>query len=114
MAQGKLVYQGSVRDLLATSSPAYKLLVRPPAERLKALLSTAEWSRSVREERPGEFIIDVNDAVATEEQIARLIADSGARLIEYSRSGPSLEDKFFDLTDTGPYRQRRHQQAVPQ
>jgi ABC-2 type transport system ATP-binding protein len=114
MAEGQLVYQGSVRDLLATSSPALRLVVHPPAERLKTLLRATRWATNVREERPGELIIAVDDAIAAEEQIARLIADSGARLIEYGRAGPSLEDVFFDLTETGPYRQRRPKQAVPQ
>jgi ABC-2 type transport system ATP-binding protein len=113
MAQGQLVYQGPVRDLLAKAAPALRLLVHPPAERLKTLLSTTKWAGNVREERPGEFIIDVGDPLAAEEHIARLIADSGARLIEYGRAGPSLQELFFDLTGTGPYRQRRPKETMP-
>jgi ABC-2 type transport system ATP-binding protein len=105
LAHGQLVFQGSVSDLLAMASPALRVLVRPPADRLKALLGTTNWARSIREEEPGELIVDVDDAKAAEEHMARLIADSGARLIEYGRAGASLQDIFFELTETGPYRQ---------
>jgi ABC-2 type transport system ATP-binding protein len=112
LAHGQLVYQGRVNDLVAKASPALRVLVRPPADRLKALLNNAKWVRRVREEGPGELVVDVDDPAAAEEQMARLIADSGARLVEYGRAGASLQDIFFELTETGPYGQGRQKAQV--
>ncbi len=114
LAHGRLVFQGPVTDLLAKAAPALRVLVRPPADRLKALIENTGWARRVREEGPGELIVDVDDAKAAEEHIARLIADSGARLIEYGRAGANLADIFFELTETGPYRQAGHKALVRQ
>jgi ABC-2 type transport system ATP-binding protein len=105
LAHGHLVYQGPVSDLLLKASPAIRVLVRPPAECLRVLLNNAKWVRSVREQEPGELIVDVGDPEAAEQHMAGLIADSGARLVEYGRSGANLQDIFFKLTATGPYSQ---------
>jgi ABC-2 type transport system ATP-binding protein len=107
LAHGQLAYQGPVSDLLAMASPALRVLVHPPADRLKAMLGNADWVRSAREEQPGELVVDVSDPKAAEEHMAQLIAESGARFIEYGPAGASLQDIFFELTETGPYRPSR-------
>jgi hypothetical protein len=35
--------------------------------------------------------------------LASILARSGARLLEVGRAGVSLEDIFFELTETGPH-----------
>ncbi len=114
LTRGQLVYQGSVDDLLAKASTVLRILVHPPATCLKNLISDAPWVQSVREEQPGELIVDVTDAREAELHMARLIAQSNTGLIEYGRAGASLQDIFFELTETGRYSQRKHKAGDPQ
>ena len=102
MARGRLVYQGGVADLLAQASPALRVVVRPPAGPLLAALTAAPWVRSTTQVSPGELRIDVADQDEAERCLPAVLAGCGARLIEVGRAGPSLQDIFFDLTDTGP------------
>jgi len=103
LANGRLVYQG-LTDLLAMAAPALRVVVRPPADRLLVALGAAPWVRSVSEAEPGELRIDVSDRDAAEVHLPRVIADCGVRLVEVGRAGVSLQDIFFELTATGPYR----------
>ncbi len=104
MAQGRLVYQGGVAELLARASPALRVVVRPPAGPLLTALSAAPWVRSAAQVSPGELRIDVADQDEAESRLPEVLARCGARLVEVGRAGPSLQDIFFDLTDTGPSR----------
>jgi ABC-2 type transport system ATP-binding protein len=104
MAHGRLLYQGSVADLLAQASPALRVVVRPPAGPLLAALSAEAWVRDATEVSPGELRIEAADQDEAERRLPRILADCGARLIEVGRAGPSLRDIFFDLTGTGPSR----------
>jgi ABC-2 type transport system ATP-binding protein len=108
LAKGRLVYQGTVADLLARAAPALRLVVRPPAARLLAALVAAPWVRSVSEEEPGALRIDVSDRDAAEVHLPGVLADCAVRLVEVGRAGVGLQDIFFELTATGPY---RHQPA---
>jgi ABC-2 type transport system ATP-binding protein len=112
MAHGQLVYQGPVSDLSAMASPALRVVVRPPADRLRALLGSVDWARSVREEQPGELVVDVDDHKAAEENMAGLIAESGLRFVEYGPARASLQDIFFELTGTGPYSRARQKASA--
>ncbi len=111
LARGRLVYQGAVAELLAMASSALRLVVRPPADRLLAVLVAAPWVRSVKEEGPGELRIDVGDPDAAEVQLPGVLVECGVRLVEVGRAGVSLQDIYFELTATGPY---RHQNARDQ
>jgi ABC-2 type transport system ATP-binding protein len=104
LVKGRLVYQGAVSDLVAKAAPALRIRVRPPADDLRAALAATAWVRSVREEQPGELIVDLVDPAAAEVDLPRLLADCHARLLEIGRAGPSLQDIFFELTATGPAR----------
>jgi ABC-2 type transport system ATP-binding protein len=104
LAKGRLVYQGAVAELLAMAAPALRVVVRPPAGRLLAALAAAPWVRSVREGEPGALLIDVGDPNAAEIHLPRVLADCGVRLVEVGRAGVSLQDIFFELTETEPAR----------
>jgi ABC-2 type transport system ATP-binding protein len=108
LAEGRLVYQGPLAELLAMAAPALRVVVRPPADRLLAALTAAPWVRSVSEGEPGELRIQAGDPDAAEIQLPRLLVDCDARLVAVGRAGVSLQDIFFQLTATGPY---RHQTA---
>ena len=104
LANGRLVYQGAVADLLAQAAPALRVRVRPPADRLRTALAGAPWVRSLREEGPGELVVAVADPAAGELELPRLLNACQARLVEVARAGVSLQDLFFELTATGPAR----------
>jgi ABC-2 type transport system ATP-binding protein len=104
LANGRIVYQGGVASLLAMASPTLRVVIRPPANRLLAALSAAPWVRSVREEAPGELLLEPTDPSEAEIHLPAIIAGCGARLVELGRGGVGLQDIFFELTDTGPNR----------
>jgi ABC-2 type transport system ATP-binding protein len=106
LANGRLVYEGAVANLLARAAPALHIVVRPPAGRLRAALASASWVRALREEEPGELVVEVGDPALAEQDLPRLLARCEARLVEVGRAGVSLQDVFFELTATGPARRR--------
>jgi ABC-2 type transport system ATP-binding protein len=105
LARGRLVYQGTLAELLATAGPGLRVVVRPPADGLLAALAEAPWVRSVTEGAPGALTVDVRDPGAAERELPGVLAGCGARLVEVG-GGASLQDVFFELTATGPYRDR--------
>jgi ABC-2 type transport system ATP-binding protein len=106
LARGRLAYQGGMAELLAKAAPAVRVVVRPPAGRLKENLAAAPWVRSVREREPGELLVDVTDPAAAELHLPAVLAASGTRLVEVRKAGVGLRDLFFELTATGPARGR--------
>ena len=104
LAKGELVYQGPLIDLLALAAPTWRIVVRPPADRLVAALTAAPWIHAVSEGAPGDLRLDVRDPAAAELHLPKVLAEFGVRLVEVSRAGANLQDVFFRLTGTGPYR----------
>jgi ABC-2 type transport system ATP-binding protein len=104
LVKGRIVYQGGLGELLDRAAPALQVVVRPPADRLMAMLTAAPWARSVAESDPGVVRIDLADPVAAERELPQVLAKSESRLVEVGRAGVSLQDIFFELTGTGPRR----------
>lgn len=104
LADGSLVYQGSVAQLLDRAAPTLRVVVRPPADQLIIALAAAPWVRSVEEGEPGDLKIDATDRDSAERQLPGILADCGVRLIEVSPAGVRLQEIFFELTATGPSR----------
>jgi ABC-2 type transport system ATP-binding protein len=86
LVKGRLVYQGTVSELLSRAAPALRVVVRPPAVRLVAHLAHAHWVRSVCELEPGEVRIDVADPEAAERELPGVLAASEVRLLEVGRA----------------------------
>ena len=105
LAKGRLVYQGALADLLALGGPSLRVVVRPPADRLVLGLRGTDWARTVVEGEPGEIVVEVSDREAAEVELPEIIAASRVRLVEVGRAGANLQDIFFRLTETGPYRE---------
>ena len=102
LAKGKLVYQGAISTLLERAAPALEVIVRPPADALLVGLQAAPWAHSVEEVEPGHFHIAIADAHRAEAGLPHLLAASNVHLVEVRRAGTSLQDIFFELTETGP------------
>ena len=96
LVHGRLVYQGDVATLLTKASSGLRVVVRPPAEALRARLLGAPWVRAVHEDEPGELTVDIADPDAAERELAPLLV--GSRLVEVSRARASLRDVFLELT----------------
>ena len=106
LSLGRLVYQGPLAELLAQAAPALRVVVRPPAMEIADAFEAAERVRAVHQDAPGEFRIDLADAVTAETELPRVLAECGARLLAVDRAGVSLQDIFFELTATGPNEHR--------
>jgi ABC-2 type transport system ATP-binding protein len=105
LAEGRIVYQGALAALLAGAPSGWRVVVRPPAGAVLIALREAGWVRSARERGPGEIEVDVVDAATAELEMPRLLAAADARLVSLDRADATLQDAFFRLTETGPYRQ---------
>ena len=104
LTRGSLAYQGTLRELLERAGTAIRVVVREPSAPVKAALAAASWVRSVQDEGPGTFLVEVSDPGAAEEGLPVVLASCGARLVETGPAEGSLQDIFFQLTGTGPAR----------
>jgi ABC-2 type transport system ATP-binding protein len=95
---GRLVYQGAIAELLARTPRAWRVVVRPPADQVRAALAAAPWVTSVSEQRPGHLALTISDPQAAELHLPEILAASGARLVEVSQAYGHLEEVFLDLT----------------
>jgi ABC-2 type transport system ATP-binding protein len=102
LAEGRLVYQGAIAELLAGTRRVWRVLIRPPADRLRDALAAAPWVTSVSERRPGHLTLEVSDPQAAELQLPRILAASAVCLIEAAQERATLEDVFLSLTAAKP------------
>ncbi len=102
LAEGSVVYQGSLDALLARAPGRWRLELRPPLDAVLAGLGQVDWARSARVLDGDKITVDIVDTGRAELELPRLLADVGARLVSLSRDD-SLQDAFFRLTRTGPW-----------
>lgn len=102
LAGGRLVYQGAIAELLAGTRRTWRVVVRPPADRLRAALAAAPWVISVSERRPGHLALEVSDPQAAEVRLPAILVASAARLVEAGQTQATLEDVFLGLTAANP------------
>lgn len=99
LASGSLLYQGPLADLLAGAARSqWRVVVRPPAERVLAALGAAQWVSSLEELAPGEIQFSAADPGEVEAHVAAVLAACGARVVSISPVRPSLEEVFLSLT----------------
>lgn len=94
---GHLRYQGPIQQLLARTSAAYAVHVRPSATGLLAELQAQPWVESVEELAPGRLRLVTGDAPAAEREIPRLVAKHGLSLVS-CYPATDLETAFLELT----------------
>lgn len=102
LAEGDVVYQGSLDELLAQAPGVWRVAVRPPGDALLAALRDSAWVRSAQALGRGEISIDIAEPDRAELELPRLLVETGSRLVALSRED-SLQDAFFRLTRTGPW-----------
>ena len=94
---GRLQFQGPLGDLLARTSTAYLLHVRPPADGLVEHLGGQPWAEDVAEHAPGRIRVVVSDAGSAEAGIPRVLAERGVQLVSFNPA-TDLETAFLELT----------------
>ncbi len=100
LRHGRLLFQGTTRDLLVgRAAAAYSIRLRPPAAPAAAALEAEEWVTAV--ERPGEdrLRVTVSSLDAAEAGLARVLAESGARVVAITPVEADLEHVFLELTE---------------
>ncbi len=95
--RGRLRFQGALQELLANTSSAYLLHVRPPADTLVTALKSQVWTDEVTEYAPGRLRLVVNDAVQAERGVARLLVENDQHLVAFN-AATDLETAFLELT----------------
>ena len=94
LAKGSSSIRVRSLDLPALAAPTWRIVVRPPADRLVAALTAAPWIHAVSEGAPGDLRLDVRDPAAAELHLPKVLAEFGVRLVEVSRAGANLQDGF--------------------
>ena len=99
LRDGRLLFQGSTRDLLAgKAAPAFTVRLRPPFDGIVEALEAAPWVHLV--ERPGldRLRVTVASTDAAETELVRTLADAGARVVGIAPAEVDLEHVFLELT----------------
>ncbi|MFO8173673.1 MAG: ABC transporter ATP-binding protein [Longimicrobiales bacterium] len=99
LRHGRLLFQGTTRELLVgRAAAAYSIRLRPPSAPAAAALEAEDWVTAV--ERPGEDRLRVTVASldAAETGLARVLAESGARVVAITPVETDLEHVFLELT----------------
>jgi ABC-2 type transport system ATP-binding protein len=99
MRAGRLLYQGSLDDLLVGHAvPAYRVTLRTPAPAVMEALRGCEWVTSVAEPSPGTLRLGVRSLADAETGLAGVLDRCGARVVRMAPEAPDLEDVFLELT----------------
>ncbi|MCZ7533785.1 MAG: ABC transporter ATP-binding protein [Acidimicrobiia bacterium] len=98
--QGRLVFQGSLEDLLVGSAvPRYVVRFRSPLDSVVATMQHLDWVLEVEQtDGPGELLITVKSLDDAEARLVRVLADAGASVISFVPEEVSLERAFLAVT----------------
>jgi ABC-2 type transport system ATP-binding protein len=101
LREGRLIYQGSVEELLDRHTrPSWQLHLRTGADRLADRLDGLAWVAAVRRDEHG-LRVDTTSVHAGEKLLAAEISASGAELIAFNPVGADLETVFLNLVEAG-------------
>ena len=96
---GRLLYQGSLDDLLVGHAvPAYRVRLRTPDPAVAGALGACDWVTSVAEPDPGLLHVGVRSLADAEAHLAGVLDRCGARVVSMAPEAPDLEDVFLELT----------------
>ncbi len=99
LRDGRLLYQGTARDLIDTYlSPRWRIRIAGNAEPVAAALAEASWATSVAVAAPDEIRVDATSMEAGERGIPAVIAACGARQVSCEPAAADLESAFLALT----------------
>ncbi|MEV6966011.1 ABC transporter ATP-binding protein [Hamadaea sp. NPDC051192] len=97
MRDGRLLFQGTVEDLLVgRATPAYRVRLRGGAPEVEARLRDQPWVTDVRPETGG-LLVGVRTVTDAETHLAGVLAAAGAQVISLGPREADLEDVFLEL-----------------
>lgn len=97
--QGRLVFQGPIRDLLVGSAvPRYLVRCRPPIEPVAGSLRRHEWIGGVDQTGHDELSITVGVLDDAELRLVGALANAGARVVSIGPEAVTLERAFLEVT----------------
>lgn len=99
MQRGRLIYQGSLEDLLTgRATPTYLVRLRGDEGPARVEFEREAWVTSVEVVAPGELRLHVADLGVAERETSAVLARAGARVISLQPEAASLEQAFLELT----------------
>jgi ABC-2 type transport system ATP-binding protein len=99
MDRGRLLVEGPLAVLLRSyAQPVLDLEVAEAGPGLEDALRARRWLRELTP-RPGGWRLFVDDVPAAQRELPALLAQSQARLLEFTALTPSLEDVFVRLVN---------------
>jgi ABC-2 type transport system ATP-binding protein len=99
MRAGRLLYQGSLDDLLVGHAvPAYRVALRSGGAEAAAALDACDWVTSVTGPGRGPLRVGVRSLADAEANLAGVLDRAGARVVSMAPEAPDLEDVFLELT----------------
>ncbi len=98
LRDGRLLFQGTTRELLAGRTAAYSIRLRPPAGPVAEALEREPWVMGVERFADHRLRVAVSSMEAAETGLARVLANTGAGVIAITPLEADLEDVFLELT----------------
>jgi ABC-2 type transport system ATP-binding protein len=103
LRDGRLLYQGTARDLIDTYlSPCWLIRIAGDTEPVAAAMAAAGWATSVASAGPDVIRVDAISMEAGERGIPAVIAACGARQVSCEPAAADLESAFLALTGAAP------------
>jgi ABC-2 type transport system ATP-binding protein len=99
LRDGRLLYQGTARELIDTYlSPRWLIRIAENADPVVAALAAADWATSVEAVGSDVIRVDATSMAAGERGIPAVIAACGARQVSCEPAAADLESAFLALT----------------
>lgn len=96
---GRLLFQGSIDDLLVGSArPRYLIKLRQPVEPVIAALGRQEWINRVERIGEDQASVTVRSLADAETRLAGALSTAGARVVSFAPEAVTLEHAFLELT----------------
>jgi len=101
LREGRLIYQGSVEELLDRyTRPSWHLQLRSGVDALAERLGEREWVAAVRPYGQGQGLrVDTTSVRAGETLLPAEITASGAELVAFNPIGADLESVFLEMVE---------------
>lgn len=99
LRHGRLLFQGTTRELLVgRAAAAYSIHLRPPSAPSATALEAEAWVTAVERSGEDRLRVTVSSLDAAEAGLARVLAESGARVVAITPVEADLEHVFLELT----------------
>jgi len=101
LREGRLIYQGSVEELLDRyTRPSWHLQLRSGVDALTERLGERDWVAAVRPYGQGQGLrVDTTSVHAGETLLPAEITASGAELVAFNPIGADLESVFLEMVE---------------